>query len=286
MRTLSHIRTIVVMKKIQISGKIININISKNEDDYISLTDMAQFKPNSATAMVISHWLSNKNTLIYIGIWESLHNPDFKVTEFRYFETRAGINGFTVSPSHFIKVTGAISIKSSLGRYSKGVFAHKDIAFEFAAWISPEFKLYLIKEFQRLKNEEQKNLSLDWTAKRMLSKINYKIQTDSIHKNIVIPHELTKHQSKFIYASEADLLNVALFGMTAKEWSVRNPEKSGNIRDHADMYQLVCLSNLESINAFLIQNNTSQRDRIIQLNKTAIIQMNILINNKGINQLE
>lgn len=152
------------MKKIQINGKIININTSKNEDDYISLSDMAQFKPNSVTAMIISHWLSNKNTLIYLGIWESLHNPNFKVTEFRYFEARAGVNGFTVSPSQFIKATGAISIKSSLGRYSAGVFAHKDIAFEFAAWISPEFKLYLIKEFQRLKNEEQKHLSLDQTA--------------------------------------------------------------------------------------------------------------------------
>ncbi len=166
------------------------------------------------------------------------------------------------------------------------MFAHKDIAFEFAMWISPEFKLYLVKEFQRLKSEEQKNLSLDWNAKRMLSKINYKIQTDSINRNIIIPKELTKNQAKFVYASEADLLNMALFGMTAKEWSVQNPDKIGNIRDHADICQLVCLSNLESINAFLIQNNVFHQDRIVQLNQTAIAQMNILVQNKDLIQLE
>jgi len=274
------------MKNIQINGKIININISNNEEDYISLTDIAQFKSGGTAALVISHWLSNKNTLMYIGLWEKSHNSDFNFTEFRKIEIRAGINGFIISPSFFVNTTDAISIKPSRGRYSTGVFAHKDIAFEFAGWISPEFKLYLIKEFQRLKSEEQKSISLDWNAKRMLSKINYRIQTDSIHKNIVVPNRLTKHQSKFAYATEADLLNVALFGMTAKEWSVRNPDKDGNIRDHADVSQLVCLSNLESINAFLIQNNVSQQDRIIQLNETAISQMNILIQNKNVIQLE
>ena len=276
----------VCMKKLQINGKIININISENGDDYISLSDMAQFKSDNASSLIISHWLSNRNTLIYIGIWERLYNSNFNYTEFRVIEMKAGINGFVLSPSHFIKTTNAISIKSSLGRYSTGVFAHKDIAFEFAMWISPEFKLYLVKEFQRLKSEEQKHLSFDWNAKRMLSKINYKIQTDSINRNIVIPKELTKNQAKFVYASEADLLNVALFGMTAKEWSVQNPEKMGNIRDHSDICQLVCLSNLESINAFLIQNNISHQDRIVQLNQTAIAQINILVQNKDVIQLE
>jgi hypothetical protein len=279
------VSTIDGMKNIKINDKIINIDISNNEDDYISLTDMAKLKSGSVSAFVISHWLSNKNTINYIGIWERLHNPNFNVAGFRNIEIKAGINGFTLSPSYLVKSTQAICIKSSLGRYSKGIFAHKDIAFEFAAWISPEFKLYLIKEFQRLKSEDQKRLSLDWSAKRMLSKINYKIQTDSINKNIIIPNELTKHQAKFTYATEADLLNVALFGMTAKEWSVRNPDKTGNIRDYADAHQLVCLSNLESINAFLIENKVYQQDRIIQLNKTAIVQMRVLLENEKMVQI-
>lgn len=278
--------TIIDMKNIKINGKIININVSKDQDDYISLTDMAQFKSDNATSLIITHWLSNKNTIIYIGIWEKLHNPNFNYTEFRIIESKSGANSFLLTPTQFVKDTQAISIKPSRGRYSVGVFAHKDIAFEFAAWISPEFKLYLVKEFQRLKSEEQKRLSLDWSAKRMLSKINYRIQTDSIHKNIIIPNELTKHQAKFTYATEADLLNVALFGITAKEWSVRNSDKLGNIRDYADAYQLVCLSNLESINAFLIENKISQQDRIIQLNKTAIVQMSVLVENGKMIQID
>ncbi len=242
-------------------------NINKN--DYICITDMLKAKDGD---FFISDWLRNRNTLEYIGIWESIYNPDFNYGEFALIRNKAGLNSFKISVKEFVEKTNAISLQAKTGRYG-GTYAHKDIAFEFGMWISPEFKIYLVKEFQRLKDEEQKQLG--WSAKRELAKINYKIHTDAIKENL-IPLELTASQISIVYANEADVLNMALFGITAAEWKKRNPDKKGNIRDYATINELICLSNMENINAVLIQDGIKQSDRLKKLNTIAISQMKIL----------
>lgn len=270
--------------KILVKGTRIGLVLRKNNNDYISLTDMAKFKDRELTGIVIANWLSTKYTVQFIGAWEKMYNPNFNVMEFNNIRNEAGSNGYILSSSKFIQKTNAIGIKSSAGRYG-GTYAHKDIAFEFATWLSPEFKLYLIKEFQRLKAEENERLSLDWDVKRQLTKINYRIHTDAI-KEKLIPKLLSKNQSNVIYASEADVLNMALFGKTAKGWREENKSKEGNIRDYCDVTQLVVLANLEGINAELIRENISQPERLTRLNQTAITQIKSLINNSSIKKLE
>lgn len=270
--------------KILVKGTRIGLVLRKNNNDYISLTDMAKFKDRELTGIVIANWLSTKYTVQFIGAWEKMYNPNFNVMEFNNIRNEAGSNGYILSSSKFIQKTNAIGIKSSAGRYG-GTYAHKDIAFEFATWLSPEFKLYLIKEFQRLKAEENERLSLDWDVKRQLTKINYRIHTDAI-KEKLIPKLLSKNQSNVIYASEADVLNMALFGKTAKGWREENKSKEGNVRDYCDVTQLVVLANLEGINAELIRENLSQPERLIRLNQTAISQIKSLINNSSIKKLE
>ena len=272
------------MKKIQVQNQMISVRISKDDDDYISLTDMAKFKDYRA-AVVISNWLSAKYTIQFIGGWEQIHNPTFKVMEFNDFRNDAGSNGYVISPSVFVAKTNAVGIKSSSGRYG-GTFAHKDIAFEFATWLSPEFKLYLIKEFQRLKIEENKKLALGWDARRLLTKLNYKIHTDSIKENIVLPLRLSAQEAIVIYANEADVLNKALFGLTAQEWGENNPDKEGNIRDYTDVYRLVVLANLESLNAEYIRQGLAQGERLLKLNEIAIYQMKSLIGNRSMKKIE
>ena len=220
----------------------------------------------------ITDWLRNRNTLEYIGIWEKVYNPSFNYGEFATIISRAGLNNFKISVKEFTARTGAISLQAKAGRYG-GTYAHKDIAFEFAMWISPEFKIYMVKEFQRLKSEEEKLLG--WSAKRELAKINYRIHTDAI-KNKLIPGEITAAQKSFIYADEADMLNVAMFGMTAKQWRESNPDRTGNIRDYATINQLICLSNMENLNAVFINDGLSQGERLEKLNRIAIQQMKIL----------
>ena len=255
--------------------------------DYISLTDLAKYSNPEYPANVIIHWLSNKGTFDFIGLWEQLNNPNFNLTGFREIKVKeVGYDSFTMSPTRWIKTTNAIGLISKGGRYSLGTFAHPDIAFEFASWLSPEFKLYLITEFERLKKNEAYQYRIDWHANRILSKVSYVLQTDAI-KNVIIP-TLTEKQEKFAYSNEADILNVALFGMTAKEWREQNPElaKNGNIRDYTDLLHLVILNNLENINAQLIKDGLSQEERLIKLNKIAKEQIKILRNNKNIKTLE
>lgn len=258
-------------RKIDVQGREVVINIVNNED-YISITDIAKYKDDKRTDYIIQNWLRNRNTIEFLGIWEKLNNPDFKPIEFEGFRNQAGLNSFVLTPKKWIETTSAIGMTSKAGRYG-GTYAHKDIAFEFASWISVEFKLYLIKEFQRLKEQEQGQL--EWNIRRSLTKINYRIHTDAIKMNIV-PKTLSAKEKNIIYASEADVLNMALFGMTAKMWRENNPDKDGNIRDYADISQLVCLSNLESINAVLINEGLKQPQRLEKLNKIAISQMRIL----------
>ena len=261
------------------------ILLSHKKDDYISLTDMAKFKNAEATGLVIAHWLSIRYTVDFLGIWERMNNPNFNVTEFGNIRNETGTNGFILSSKQWIEKTGAIGIIAKPGRYSGGTFAHKDIAFEFASWLSPEFKYLLIIEFQRLKEDEQRRLSLEWNLQRTLSKINYRIHTDAI-KEYIIPNIVTKEQIAYTYAEEADLLNVALFGMTAKQWRDANPDNKGNVRDYATLEQLVVLSNMESINALLIGQQLSQGERLVQLNKVAITQMRSLVENRNLKQLK
>lgn len=242
------------------------------EDDYICITDIAKYKDDALANDIIKNWLRNRNTIEFLGIWEQLNNPDFKPVEFDGFRKEAGLNSFTMSPTKWINSTNAIGLVAKSGRYG-GTYAHKDIAFEFASWVSVEFKLYLIKEFQRLKEEELKQLG--WDIRRNLTKLNYKIHTDAIKENL-IPKELTPTQISFVYASEADILNVALFGMTAKEWREQNKDTKGNIRDFANVNQLVCLANMESLNAHFIHEGLPQSERLQKLNKIAIEQMRIL----------
>ena len=258
------------MSKITVQDTNVTV-ISVNENDYISLTDIAKHKSEDPTA-VIGNWMRNRNTIEYLGIWESLYNPQFNPLEFEGFKREAGLNAFTLSPQKWINATNAIGIISKSGRYG-GTYAHKDIAFKFASWISVEFELYIVKEFQRLKQEEQKLIG--WTAKRELSKINYHIHTDAIKQNL-IPAEITTLQANIIYANEADVLNVAMFGMTAKQWREANPDLKGNIRDYATINELICLSNMESLNAVFIDEGLTQRERLIKLNLIAIQQMKVL----------
>ncbi len=246
------------------------INISRvNDEDYLCLTDMLKAKDGD---FFITDWLRNRNTLEYIGIWEKVYNPDFNYGEFAIIKSQSGLNSFKISVKEFVARTNAISIQAKAGRYG-GTYAHKDIAFEFAMWISPEFKIYIVKEFQRLKEEEQKLLG--WSAKRELSKINYRIHTDAIKQNL-IPERITEKQKSFIYADEADMLNVAMFGMTAKQWRSNNPDKKGNMRDYATINQLICLSNMENLNSVFINDGMPQSERLDKLNKIAIQQMSVL----------
>jgi hypothetical protein len=248
-----------------------------NDQDYISLTDMLKSKDGE---FFISDWLRNRNTIEYLGIWEKIYNPNFNYGEFAIITSKAGLNSYKLSAKQWSEKTNAIGLVAKAGRYG-GTYAHKDIAFEFGMWISAEFKIYLIKEFQRLKEEEYKQLG--WDIRRNLTKLNYKIHTDAIRQNL-IPKELTPSQINFVYASEADILNVALFGLTAKQWRENNPELDGNIRDYADVNQLVCLANMESLNAHFIEENLSQVKRLQKLNHLAINQSKIL--NNDIKKLE
>ncbi len=246
--------------------------MQKNGMDFLCITDIARQKNSIDPNGVIANWMRNRNTIEFLGIWETLYNPNFKPLEFEGFKTEAGLNAFTLSPTRWIEATRAIGIVSQPGRYG-GTYACSDIAFEFASWISVEFRLYLVKEFQRLKTEEQKQIG--WSAKRELSKINYRIHTDAIKQHL-IPAEVTSAQANVIYAEEADVLNVAMFGITARQWREANPELKGNIRDYATINELICLSNMENINAVLIDEGIVQGERLLKLNQIAIQQMRVL----------
>jgi hypothetical protein len=256
------------MAKINVKDTEVTV-IQINNEDYICITDMIKAKDGE---FFVADWLRNRNTLEYIGIWEQVYNSDFNYGEFATIKNQAGLNRFKISVKEFVEKTRAISLQAKAGRYG-GTYAHKDIAFEFALWISPEFKIYVVKEFQRLKEEEQK--ALGWSAKRELAKINYRIHTDAIKQNL-IPKELTPQQTSVIYAGEADVLNMALFGTTAAAWREANPDLKGNIRDSATINELICLSNMENLNAVLIHEGLPQRERLIKLNKIAIQQMSVL----------
>ncbi len=271
-------------KSLIIQNTPVNI-FQKEKDDYISLTDIAKRKNPESPADVVKNWMRSRSTIDFLGLWEQINeNLNFKLVEFDQFKNNAGENSFVLSPAKWISTTNAVGIISKSGR-GGGTFAHKDIAFEFASWISAEFKLYLIKEFQRLKEEENSTKNLHWNAKRMLTKMNYQIHTDSIAKHIV-PNLITKTQKVFVYAYEADILNIALFGKTAKQWRDENPKKEGNIRDYADIRQLVCLANLESLNSEFIRQNLSQSQRLEKLNEIAIIQMKSLAENVSLKKIE
>ena len=271
-------------KKIQIQNLEIAV-YTKKQNDFISLTDMARFKNAETTGLVISHWLSTRYTVEFMGLWEQINNPDFNITEFSNIKNESGSNGFVLSAKKWIEKTNAIGIISKTGRYDGGTFAHKDIAFEFGSWISPQFKYYLIREFQRLKEDENDRLKLDWNLQRTLAKVNYHIHTDAIKENL-IPAALTNQQISFVYANEADMLNMALFGTTALQWRNENPDAEGNIRDMATIEQLVVLSNMESINAVLIHQSLQQSERLMQLNRIAITQMKSLLGNKNLKKLK
>ncbi|MBQ0128895.1 MAG: KilA-N domain-containing protein [bacterium] len=256
------------MAKIYVQNTEISV-IQVNSNDYICLTDMIKAKDGD---FFVTDWLRNRNTMEFIGIWEKVYNPNFNYGEFAIIRNQSGLNSFKISVKDFVSRTNAVGLQAKAGRYG-GTYAHKDIAFEFAMWISPEFKVYLIQDFQRLKEEEQKQLG--WSVKRELAKINYHIHTDAIKENLV-PEEIDAYHRSLIYANEADVLNVALFGMTAKEWRDENPDLKGNIRDYANINQLICLSNMENLNAVFINKGMPQLDRLIELNKIAIQQMKVL----------
>ena len=267
-------------KTIEVKGQAITVYIA-NEQDFISLTDIAKHKSDEPSA-VIGNWMRNRNTIEFLGIWESLYNPDFKPLEFEGFRKQAGLNAFTLSAKKWSETTNAKGIIVKSGRYG-GTFAHKDIAFKFASWISVEFELYVVKEFQRLKEAESKEL--EWNVKRQLTKINYRIHTNAIKENL-IPENLTAKQISFVYANEADVLNMALFGKTAKQWRDENPDKKGNIRDYANVSQLVCPANLENLNAVFIDEEMPQSIRLQKLNQIAIQQMKILVQNHSVKILK
>ena len=266
------------MAKITVQNTPITV-VRQNDDDYISLTDMAR---SQLQEHIIFRWLSLKSTIEYLGEWEMLYNPDFNYTEFGTIKNMAGSNNFVLSVKTWIEKTGAIGIFSKAGRYG-GTYAHRDLAYHFGMWISPKFQLLLVKEYQRLKSEEQK--AIGWTAKRELSKINYRIHTDAIKQNL-IPAEVTAAQASIIYAEEADVLNVAMFGQTAKQWREANPDRKGNIRDYASINELICLANMENINAVLIDEGVPQGERLVRLNKIAIHQMQVLENDENRNLLK
>lgn len=259
--------------------------IQVNNYDYISLTDIAKYRDSERRDYIIQNWLRNRSTIEFIGLWEIINNPVFNSIEFEGIKNQAGSNSFSLTPKRWIETTNAIGIISKAGRYGSGTFAHKDIAFEFASWISAEFKLYLITEFQRLKDEESNRLKLDWNLSRTLAKVNYHIHTDAVKENL-IPPDLSKSKQKFIYANEADILNLALFGKTAKMWRDENPAQEGNIRDYSTIEQLVVLSNMESMNAELIKSGLSENERLKKLNKLAIEQMKVLLKANSIKKLK
>jgi len=282
LRSLSK-RNNMVKKQQSIIVQDRKISVMKvRDEDYISLTDMVK---NFGDDVMIYQWMRNRNTVEFIGVWEQLHNPKFKGLEFDTFKKQAGLNSFSLTPKKWIETTNAIGFVSKAGRYGGGTYAHKDIAFEFGTWLSPQFKLYLIKEFQRLKEEENLRLEQGWDIKRMLAKINYKIHTDAVKAHL-IPANISKNRINIVYASEADVLNVALFGKTAKDWRDENKGKDGNIRDYADVTQLVVLANLEGINAELIRQGLSQPDRLLQLNQIAISQMQSLLGSSSVKKLK
>ena len=275
----------LIQTEVDVKGNFIKV-IRIDGCEYISLTDLAKTQNDESPADVVKNWMRNKETLSFLGVWEELNNKNFKLVEFDQFKNEAGRHAFTMSPQKWVRETNAIGIISKSGKYGGGTFARSDIAFEFASWISPEFKLYLIKEFERLKRNESYQYKIEWDANRILSKVNYTVHTDAI-KNFIVP-TLTEEQKRFVYAEEADVLNVALFGMTAKEWRKNNPKlaKNSNMRDYTDLLHLVILSNLETINASLISDNVSQRERLIKLNNNARMQIEALKNNKNIKELE
>ena len=257
---------------------------NRNNQDYISLTDIARYRNSQEPFAIINNWMRSRSTIEFLGLWEKLSNPDFKPLEFERFRNEAGSNYFVLSPQRWIEATNAVGITSKSGRYG-GTYAHRDIAFEFASWISSEFKLYLIVEFQRLKDDENDRLKLGWNLQRTLAKINYRIHTDAI-KETLLPPAITKAQASLVYANEADLLNVALFGQTAKQWRDAHPDADGNIRDHAPLEQLVVLTNLESLNSVLIRQGLPQPERLLKLNEIAITQMRTLLSANNVKRLK
>ena len=269
--------------KISVKGTEITVLSQGTDEDYISLTDIARYKNPEFPADVVKNWLRLRSTIDYLGLWEQLYNPNFKLVEFDQFRGEAGSNAFVLSPQKWIESTNAIGMNSKSGRYG-GTFAHKDIAFKFAAWISAEFELYIIKDYQRLKSDENSRISLDWNVKRILAKVNYKIHTDAIRDNL-LPPKLTTKQKSFIYADEADLLNTALFGVTAAEWRQINPDKTGNMRDYATIEQLLVLANLENVNALYISKGMPQSERIVELNQLARIQLSAIAGTSSVKAL-
>ena len=267
---------------ITVQGTEITI-IKKDREDYISLTDIAKYRNKQEPFSIINNWMRSRSTIEFLGLWEKLSNPTFKPLEFERFRTDAGSNYFVLSPKRWIESTNAIGISSKAGRYG-GTFAHQDIAFEFASWISAEFKLYILKEFQRLKQEEVEQNKLEWSVSRTIAKVNYVIHTDAVKEHL-IPKDISKQKKKYIYADEADMLNIALFGKTAQEWRNENPDQKGNIRDYAILEQLVVLSNLESYNSELIKQKITANERLKQLNRVAIDQMRVLIENKSMKKI-
>ena len=268
---------------IAVKGAAVTV-LSKDRQDYLSLTDIARYKDAERTDYLISNWLRNRNTIEFLGIWEQLNNPGFNPIEFDGIKKQAGLNSFILTAKRWIDSTAAIGLISASGRYG-GTYAHQDIAFEFASWVSVEFKLYLIKEFQRLKEEENTRLQLGWNLQRTLAKINYRIHTDAI-KETLIPPAITKAQASLVYANEADLLNVALYGQTARQWRDAHPDAEGNLRDHAPLEQLVVLTNLESLNSVLIRQGLSQPERLLKLNEIAITQMRSLLSDNNLKRLK
>lgn len=262
-----------IKETIHANGFDISIYTNDFRNEFISLTDIAKYKSTEPND-VIKNWMRSRDTIEFLGLWESLHNPNFKPVEFDGFKSQAGANAFTMSPTKWIEGVNAIGIVSKSGRYG-GTYAHSDIAFEFASWVSAEFKLYIIKDYKRIKSDENSRLSLNWNLNREISKLNYKIHTDAIKENL-IPAELTPNQIAFTYANEADLLNVALFGMTAKQWRDNNPDKKGNIRDYATLNQLLVLSNMENYNAIMIDQDKAQSERIVALHEMAVKQLETL----------
>ena len=269
----------IIVKGIEI------VTYKKNESDYISLTDIAKYKDKERTNYIIQNWMRNRSTIEFLGLWEKINNPHFKGVEFDAFKNEAGSNSFSLTPKRWAESTEAVGIVMKAGRYGGGVYAHRDIAFEFATWISPEFKLFLIKEFQRLKEEEIERKKLGWDLKRNLAAINYRIHTDAVKAHL-IPPNVSQNQINIVYASEADVLNVALFGKTARQWRDKNQGKEGNIRDYADVTQLVILANLEGMNAEFIRQRLPQSDRLVRLNQIAITQMKSLLGYGGIKRLK
>lgn len=273
----------LVKDTIHANGIDIGIYTQDFENEFISLTDIARYKSDEPKD-VIKNWMRSKDTIEFLGLWEKLHNSNFKGVEFDSFKSHAGENAFTLSPQQWVKATNAIGIVSKSGRYGGGTYAHKDIAFEFASWLSPEFKLYIIKDYQRLKEDEGHRLALDWNVKRILAKANYRIHTDAIKMNL-IPPELPRVQQGYVYADEADVLNVALFGKTAKQWKQENPGTKGNMRDFASIEQLLVLANLENINALLIEQGIPQQERLEKLHATALYQIETITDSKSARML-